>query len=359
MFIYAIIMAISGELICLWYSPSIIDVKFSLLFLKFDTRIGDILVRTHKLIIAISFVAVILHLGKAVFFSSMFGVRSSTWKTGFGVLLIMFASSYAGCILPWTVLSPTLFTMVQTIVDTYIGGWAVFVILGGELTYMSILSKVLIAHILVGVVGAIFLIGHVRAVHFVISSVNRFYIWVTLDRPLWLPNELVKELYLLYAFFFFFLSMVYRKSASFGSSYSSLYKFYYGGATNWNNLPASIEPEWYFWLFYFALASASSLLGGLLRIFLFFILLGLTSVFKNIQCYKTVETTEEVSSNTGILFSFIGLFFIFFNRSRSSFWHIYFLDSVLFFLILGDLILSSSNNEIIKKIKKTTILAVV
>jgi hypothetical protein len=66
-------MAISGELICLWYSPSIIDVKFSLLFLKFDTRIGDILVRTHKLIIAISFVAVILHLGKAVFFSSMFG----------------------------------------------------------------------------------------------------------------------------------------------------------------------------------------------------------------------------------------------------------------------------------------------
>jgi hypothetical protein len=49
---------------------------------------------------------------------------------------------------------------------------------------MSILSKVLIAHILVGVVGAIFLIGHVRAVHFVISSVNRFYIWVTLDRPL-------------------------------------------------------------------------------------------------------------------------------------------------------------------------------
>jgi hypothetical protein len=39
---------------------------------------GDILVRTHKLIIAISFVAVILHLGKAVFFSSMFGVRSST-----------------------------------------------------------------------------------------------------------------------------------------------------------------------------------------------------------------------------------------------------------------------------------------
>jgi hypothetical protein len=97
---------------------------------------------------------------------------------------------------------------------------------------MSILSKVLIAHILVGVFGAIFLIGHVRAVHFVISSVNRFYIWVTLDRPLWLPNELVKELYILYFFFFFFLNMVYRKPASFGSSYSSLYKFYYGGATN-------------------------------------------------------------------------------------------------------------------------------
>lgn len=63
------------------------------------------------------------------------------------------------------------------------------------------------------------------------------------DRPTWLPNELVKELYLLYAFFFTFFFLLYKKSASWGSFYVSIHKFYYGGATNWNNLPPSIEPE--------------------------------------------------------------------------------------------------------------------
>ena len=343
-------MAITGELICLWYSTNVLEVKFSLLFLKYDTRVGDILVRIHKLLIAVSFATVFLHMGKAIFFSAAYGSRGSTWKTGTLILVAMFASSYVGCILPWTVLSPTLYTMIQTIFDTYLGGWSVFMVLGGEKCHLAILARTLVMHILVGVVGLAFLALHIRAVHFVVSSVNRFYLWATLDRPLWLPNEIVKELYLLYFFIFFFIGMVYRKSASWGSVYSSLYKFYYGGATNWNNLPPSIEPEWYFWIFYFALASASSLLGGLIRIVVLFAFIGLTSIFKNLQCHKTVETTEEISSNNGVLFSFIGLFFIFFNRSRASFWHIYFLDSILFFLVFGDLLVSSNNSEIIKRI---------
>jgi len=240
------VMAITGELICLWYSTSTLEVKFSLLFLKYDTRVGDILVRIHKLLIAVSFATVFLHMGKAVLFSGAYGSRASTWKTGMLILVAMFASSYAGCILPWTVLTPTLYTMVQTILDTYLGGWSVFILLGGEKCHLAILARTLVVHILSGVLGFLLLALHIRAVHFVISSVNRFSMWSTLDRPLWLPNELVKELYLLYFFIFFFLGMIYRKSASWGSVYSSIYKFYYGGATNWNNLPPSIEPEWYF-----------------------------------------------------------------------------------------------------------------
>jgi quinol-cytochrome oxidoreductase complex cytochrome b subunit len=154
--------------------------------------------------IATAFVAVFLHMGKAFSFGVFYGARSSSWKSGFLLLLVMFGVSYAGCILPWTVLSPTLYTMVQTILDTYLGGWSVFILLGGEKLPMSILARTLIAHILLGVVGLILLGVHLRVVHFVGSSLNRFYTWVTLDRPLWLPNELVKETYLLFSYFFFF-----------------------------------------------------------------------------------------------------------------------------------------------------------
>ena len=71
-------MAITGELICLWYSTNVLEVKFSLLFLKYDTRVGDILVRIHKLLIAVSFATVFLHMGKAIFFSAAYGSRGST-----------------------------------------------------------------------------------------------------------------------------------------------------------------------------------------------------------------------------------------------------------------------------------------
>ncbi len=209
--------------------------------------------------------------------------------------------------------------MVQTILDTYLGGWSVFVLLGGEKLPMSILARTLIAHILLGVVGLIVLGVHLRVVHFIGSSVNRFYTWVTMDRPLWLPNELVKEAYLLFFYFFFFFFMLYKKSANWGSTFTSLYKFYYGGATNWNNLPASIEPEWYFWIFYFVLASASSLLGGLLRIGLLFLLLFSSSVLKVAQCPKSVDSLEDIALNGALMFFFLLLFFIFFTRAKGSF----------------------------------------
>lgn len=347
--VIAIIMAVTGELICLWYSTNVAEVKFSLLFIKYNTRIGDLLVRSHKLLIAIAFAAVFLHIGKAMFFLAYYGSRAASWQTGVLILYAMFAASYVGCILPWTVLSPTLYTMIQTIFDTYLGGWAVFLVLGGEKCHVAILARTLVVHILAGLAGLVFLGLHIRAVHFVVSSVNRFYMWSTLDRPLWLPNELVKELYLLFFFFFFFAGFLYRKSASWGSFYSSLNKFYYGGATNWNNLPASIEPEWYFWIMYFALASASSLLGGLVRIVILFASITVLPMLKTVQCPKSLETTEDMSANGPLLMSFIVLFLIFFNRSRSSFWHIYFLDSILFFLLIGETAIVSQNHELFKR----------
>jgi hypothetical protein len=115
-------------------------------------------------------------------------------------------------------------------------------------------------------------------------------------------------------------------------------------------LPASIEPEWYFWIFYFALASASSLAGGLARIVILFASLALLPSLKAAQCAKSVDTSEDVSLNTPLLFSYVGLFFIFFNRSRAANWHIYFLDAILLSTLLGEGVLLSANSDYAKKI---------
>jgi len=200
----ALMMAVSGEVMCIWYSTSIGEVKSSLLFMKYNTKIGDIFARSHKMLIAIAFASVFFHMAKAIQANAYYGTRSGMWKSGMGILLVMYGVSYAGCILPWTVLSPTLYIMVQTIFDTYVGGWAIFMLLGGEKIPLSILARTLIAHILLSCVGFILLIYHIRMVHFGASSINKQMLWPTNERPLWMPDELTKELYLLYTFFFFF-----------------------------------------------------------------------------------------------------------------------------------------------------------
>ena len=93
-------MAITGELMCIWYSTYITEVKFSLLYMKYNTQFGDILLRSHKMLIAIAFASVFFHMAKAVQANAYYGVRSGIWKSGMGILLSMFAVSYAGCILP-------------------------------------------------------------------------------------------------------------------------------------------------------------------------------------------------------------------------------------------------------------------
>ena len=348
----ALFMGATGELMCLWYSTYTTEVKASLLFMKYNTNIGDMLARSHKMLVAIGFASVFFHMAKAIQANAYYGARGGMWKSGMGILVMMFAISYMGCILPWTVLSPTLYTMVQTIVDTYLGGWAVFLLLGGEKIPYSILARTLIAHILLSVVGVGFLMYHIRLVHFGASSINKYMTWPTNERPNWMPDEIVKELYLLDIYFFIFFFLIYRKSASWGSTYLSLYKFYYGGATNWNNLPTSIEPEWYFWIFYFSLASAKSLSSGLLRIVLLFLFLGSLPLVKDLQCMKSAETAEHSSLNVNLAFFFIGTFLIFFNRSKGSWWHVVFLDGTLTSICIYEVMFTAINLELMIKLSK-------
>lgn len=96
----ALLMAVSGELMCLWYSTNVSEVKASLLFMKYNTKFGDIFARSHKMLIAIAFASVFFHMAKAIQANAYYGTRAGMWKSGMGILMVMFGVSYAGCILP-------------------------------------------------------------------------------------------------------------------------------------------------------------------------------------------------------------------------------------------------------------------
>ena len=72
----AVQMAVSGELMCLWYSTNVNQVKASLLFMKYSTRSGDMLVRAHKVLIAAAFALVFFHMAKAVHLQGAAGSRA-------------------------------------------------------------------------------------------------------------------------------------------------------------------------------------------------------------------------------------------------------------------------------------------
>lgn len=72
----ALMMAVSGEVMCIWYSTSIGEVKASLLFMKYNTKIGDIFARSHKMLIAIAFASVFFHMAKAIQANAYYGTRA-------------------------------------------------------------------------------------------------------------------------------------------------------------------------------------------------------------------------------------------------------------------------------------------
>ena len=133
--------------------------------------------------------------------------------------------------------------MVQTIVYNFLGKWLVSVLFGGLRLNPNILERVLIAHILFGLLILVFLIVHLRTLHLNASSVNRFFLFLAFERTPWYPSEVLKELILWYLFIIIFLLLLQRKAAVFGSIRLSIFKFLYGNATNWNQLPKTIEPE--------------------------------------------------------------------------------------------------------------------
>jgi hypothetical protein len=91
---------------------------------------------------------------------------------------------------------------------------------------------VLIAHILLGLLIALFFIIHARTLHLNGSSINRFFLFLAFERIPWYPSELLKELIVWYLFILIFLFLLQRKASSFGSVRTTVFKFLYGNATN-------------------------------------------------------------------------------------------------------------------------------
>lgn len=84
------------------------------------------------------------------------------------------------------------------------------------------------------------------------------------------------------------------------------------------------------------LASASSLLGGLLRIGLLFLLMFSASVLKLVQCTKSVDSLEDVSLNGALLFFFFNtIFYIFYKGQRGLLAHLCFRRHFSFFIFWG------------------------
>jgi hypothetical protein len=88
-------------------------------------------------------------------------------------------------------------------------------------------------------------------------------------------------------------------------------------------------------VFYFILANASSLVGGLVRMgILFGGLMFLPILFDVVDFFK-ISHSEEFFFDGFFSVALFGIFYIFYTRAPLSFWHAYFLDLFLFSLWVG------------------------
>jgi len=95
-----VIQGITGELIVVWFAPNIKYVSSSLLHLKYSVPFGSFIYRIHHYGISLLFILIFFHLIKAIFTGAFRGSRNTIWFSGIIMLILMYGTSYAGCILP-------------------------------------------------------------------------------------------------------------------------------------------------------------------------------------------------------------------------------------------------------------------
>ena len=253
------ILILTGIALAMHYTPNTDHAFDSVARIMTDVNYGWLLRSLHANGASFFFIAVYIHVFRAMYYGSYKEPRELIWVLGMALLTMMIATAFLGYVLPWGQMSfwaATVITNIFTAVPL-IGESLVTWIWGGFSVDNPTLNRFFALHYLMPFLILGFIVLHVAAVH--VSGSNNPDGVPKKQTVSFHPYVTVKDLFAFTLFFIVYLIFVFFFPNVLGHPDNFI-------PADPLVTPAHIVPEWYFLPFYSILRAIPDKFGGVVAL---------------------------------------------------------------------------------------------
>ena len=266
-----ILLIITGLTLGMHYKPDAEKAFDSVEYIMRDVNYGWLLRYMHMNLASFFFIAVYIHIFRAMYFGSYKEPRQVMWLIGITIFFLMVATAFLGYTLPWGQMSlwgATVITSLFTAVP-FFGESIVQWLWGGYAVDDPTINRFYVLHWLLAFVILGIVILHVIALH-IVGSNNPSGIEPkdTRDTVTFHPYTTAKDIVGMIAFATIFAAMLFFLPNALGHPDNYI-------KADALVTPAHIVPEWYFLPFYAILRAIPDKLGGVIAMVSAIAVLGL------------------------------------------------------------------------------------
>jgi quinol-cytochrome oxidoreductase complex cytochrome b subunit len=219
-FVCLFIQIISGIVLAMHYIPDVTLAFFSIEHIMRDVNYGWLIRYVHANGASMFFIVVYIHIFRGLFFGSFIHPRELLWIVGVFILLLMIITAFLGYVLPWGQMS---FWGVTVIINFFsvipkIGNSLVIWLWGGYSVGGPTLQRFFSFHFFLPFIILVFSIVHIVFLHQFGSNNPLGLSFQRFDYLMFYPYYIIKDLFGLILFFYFFCVYSFFLSKYLGSS---------------------------------------------------------------------------------------------------------------------------------------------
>lgn len=223
-----------------------------------DVNYGWLIRSIHSNGASIFFIFLYIHIGRGIYYSSFFFIK--TWFSGVIIIFILIATAFLGYVLPWGQISFWGATVITNLFSAipYIGPSITYWIWGGFSVDNSTLTRFFSLHFLLPFVLAIIVLIHIILIHEKGSS-NPLGVNLNIDKIPFHPYFTIKDILgIILTLFIFSVIVLITPNLLIDSENFNI--------ANPLVTPPHIQPEWYFLFAYAILRSIPNKFGGVIAL---------------------------------------------------------------------------------------------
>jgi ubiquinol-cytochrome c reductase cytochrome b subunit len=263
-----VVQIISGIFLAMHYVPHIDYAFLSVEHIMRDVNYGWLVRYIHANGASFFFIAVYVHIFRAVYYGSFSGKNSETWVIGVTIYLTMMATAFFGYVLPWGQMSLWGATVITNFfsVLAFFGFDVVMWLWGGYSVNYATLNRFFSLHFFLPFIIVSLMLLYLTSLHNA-GHANPLGVAATekssdnVEKVSFFPYFIVKDALGFFLFFFLFIYLTVYSPNLLGHPDNYI-------LANPLSTPPHIVPEWYFLPFYAILRSIPNKVMGVFGMFL-------------------------------------------------------------------------------------------